>query len=584
MLCEELQPQERRLAKILDFFGIAWKQVGLNELWQDSGGKDAYAVFASMGLLGRTLQKRSDLMSAPLLQGASSAYLYGGNNSAEASHFVHSVTRCPSARLLAIEDDERPLVIHNQSEDCGPMSGLTVPSAGSTHVLQIPQPAGEFETLISKGEHQVFCKVIGHGVPLYLDPCPEMIDIDKPVQKAFFDVGDCFTSAVPIVMYLRSAFQESAWCAREHAACVIVDDPVLRPSYGFFDFHQVARLGRETGFTCSIAFIPWNWRRSRPQVVELIKRGDTLSLCMHGSDHTGGEFASSSTARLSRQAKSGLHRMELHEASTGLKHARVMVFPQGLFSARAPGVLKHCGFLAAINTEISPVDPDVRTEVREVWQTAITKYDGFPIYTRRYAFHGFHNFAFDLLLGKPCLIATHHDDFRDNGRELIGLVRQLNALPCPPHWRAVGDVIGRAYAQRTREDGSLEVKMFGSQMVLENSESAPRRVIVAKVNHDRAQVERVEVEGRAIPFVSEAGSIGFSLDIPSSRAVTVAVYFRDALATAGAEPGVWEQFSVSTRRYLSELRDEALVRAPRAVALAIKARGLLLHRAYPKYQ
>ena len=45
-------------------------------------------------------------------------------------------------------------------------------------------------------------------------------------------------------------------------------------------------------------------------------------------------------------------------------------------------------------------------------------YGAFPIFTRRYAFHGVENFAFDLLLGKPCLIVAHHDSFKDDGTAL----------------------------------------------------------------------------------------------------------------------------------------------------------------------
>ena len=41
------------------------------------------------------------------------------------------------------------------------------------------------------------------------------------------------------------------------------------------------------------------------------------------------------------------------------------------------------------------------------------RYGDFSIFTRRYAHHGLENFAFDLLLGKACLIVCHHDFFKD---------------------------------------------------------------------------------------------------------------------------------------------------------------------------
>ena len=99
-----------------------------------------------------------------------------------------------------------------------------------------------------------------------------------------------------------------------------------------------------------------------------------------------------------------------------------------------PKVLKRNGFLAAVNTETSPADPtSVGTQIRDVWDVAIMRYGDFPIFTRRYAHHGLENFAFDLLLGKPCLIVSHHDFFKDGCAELIELIENLRSLNCSLH-------------------------------------------------------------------------------------------------------------------------------------------------------
>src|SRR5439155_1148563 len=176
----------------------------------------------------------------------------------------------------------------------------------------------------------------------FLDPCLGLIDISCPVEKGFFDVRDYFCSAVPLVMYLRFAFSEAISSPPENGACLIVDDPVLRPRYGFFNFQQIVALRREHHFTCNVAFIPWNWRRSRASVVELFKQySDGLSLCIHGCDHTAREFGTRSTETLNAQTKLAIQRMERHHRLTGLRHEQLMVFPQGIFSGEALVVLKH---------------------------------------------------------------------------------------------------------------------------------------------------------------------------------------------------------------------------------------------------
>ena len=63
-----------------------------------------------------------------------------------------------------------------------------------------------------------------------------------------------------------------------------------------------------------------------------------------------------------------------------------------------------------MNTEVAPAQRAANeTTIADLWSVAIMRYGSFPIITRRYPSHGIENFAFDALLGKPCLIAAHHD-------------------------------------------------------------------------------------------------------------------------------------------------------------------------------
>src|SRR5207237_3997303 len=103
--------------------------------------------------------------------------------------------------------------------------------------------------------------------------------------------------------------------------------------------------------------------------------------------------------------------------------------------------LKLNGFVAAVHTEVAPAQPAGNdTTIADVWSVAIMKYGTFPIFTRRYLDHGIENFAFDALLGKPCLIAGHHDIFRDHARILVDFVEHLNSLK----WNLVCRPMGAA--------------------------------------------------------------------------------------------------------------------------------------------
>src|SRR5208283_4412128 len=148
-----------------------------------------------------------------------------------------------------------------------------------------------------------------------------------------------------------------------------------------------------------------------------------LSLVVHGCDHTAGEFAERSPALLDRKIRTSIQRMERFRRTASIEADRVMVFPQGQFSPETGRALKLNGFVAAVNTEVSPAQRAANeTTIADLWSVAIMKYGTFPILTRRYPHHGIENFAFDAILGKPCLIAAHHEAFKDHARNLVDFV------------------------------------------------------------------------------------------------------------------------------------------------------------------
>ena len=182
-----------------------------------------------------------------------------------------------------------------------------------------------------------------------------------------------------------------------------------------------------------------------------------------------------------------------------------MVFPQGVFSSACPEVLKHNGFLAAVNTETVPVDSqNARTRIRDVWDVAIMTYGGFPIFTRRYAFHGLENFAFDLLLGKPCLIVAHHDFFKDGGTALVELIEKIGSLNCCLRWRPLGEVIRRACRSRADGAGGEEVEMYGNELLIGNPSDQAIEVRIRKRKSQDDLASEILCDKKPIMWAAEA--------------------------------------------------------------------------------
>jgi hypothetical protein len=130
----------------------------------------------------------------------------------------------------------------------------------------------------------------------------------------------------------------------ETLACLVIDDPLLKPRYGNLDYEKLLRAMKAHGFFTEIAFIPWNYRRSDPRTVKLLAENPQYyAICMHGCNHSGNEFGGGNYDELCTLASIALWRMFQHRALTGLEFDPVIVFPQGRFSSVAIQAIRDQG-------------------------------------------------------------------------------------------------------------------------------------------------------------------------------------------------------------------------------------------------
>jgi hypothetical protein len=358
-------------------------------------------------------------------------------------------------------------------------------------------------------------------------------------------------------MYVKSAFGEASWASPENNACVVLDDPLLRPKYGFLNYQNLLALMEDRNFTTSIAFIPWNWRRSGIKVADIFKSyPERYSLSIHGCDHTGGEFGSQDVEGLVWKSRQAIDRMSRHETRTGIPYDRIMVFPQGVFSAASMAVLKRAHYMAAVNTEVLSADlPRPSITVSDVWDVAVMRYANFPIFTRRYPSQGVENFAFDILLGKPSIVVVHHDYCQDNCVRLVDLIERLNALNCRLSWRSLGEVVRRSCRQRELSSGTVELEMYGSNLRLENRSERQRRYIVSKREPEALAVKEVRTDSREISWNFVDGRIHFEIELAAGQSTIVSITFHDYPSDVCYREKTGYKLKVMLRRYLSEVRD-----------------------------
>jgi hypothetical protein len=576
----------RKLTVLLDFFGIPWKTVTSGELAGECAGvaKDRgerVCILSSAPSMAAALEGIADSATAlpAWMSSASSVYIYGFQQTAQCRGLLRLLMRGAEGEIRKPTGTEVAVTVTNDFPDlCGPLSGIraSVQVTDKDLCFDLQSKADEVQSIVTTDCGGLFVSALRSGVRFFLNPSSAVIDIQAPA-KSYFDVKEHFCSAVPIAMYLRWAFAGTSWTGTETRGCLIVDDPNLKPRYGFLRFSDALDLMDSHNFTTSIAFIPWNWRRTdRKTVRQFQLRNDRLSLCVHGCDHSAGEFATRSTALLNRRIKTAIERMELLSRKTSLEPDTIMVFPQGSFSPEAGRALKLNGFVAAVNTEVAPSGGAQNdTTIADLWSVAIMKYGTFPIFTRRYITHGLENFAFDALLGKPCLLVAHHEVFKARGRELMEFIGRLNSLKWTVRWGSLGDAIRHSFRSRKAPGGAHTIRMYAECLVIENQSAESQKAIVKKQESDYDCVQAVTANQEAVAHVCENGDLQFAVTTPPGEKTEIRIVYFDKLELDPDSGGMAYRTKIRIRRHLSEFRDNYVSQNDLLYAIAAKLKRLL---------
>jgi hypothetical protein len=450
----------------------------------------------------------------------------------------------------------------DQADFCGALSGVSLTVRGSAVQLchLVNTTKSNATSIISNCAGTVFLKLDWNRIPVFLSLCQKVIDIETEVTSGNFDIRDHLMSAAPGVLYTRWAFGAACWNPPETYACLVLDDPSLKEQYGFVNFRRLLMLMKRHDFTTSIAFIPWNWRRSDPQIIRLFKENpERYSISVHGCDHTAGEFGIEDQNRLLYRARQAHNRMCLHQTKTGLRHDPIMVFPQGVFSKEAIGVLKRTNFHAVVNTEVICSGQRVAIRIADLWDVAVMNYDSFPIYTRRYPSEGIENFAFDIVLGKPCIAVVHQDFCRDKYRHLLEFIKRLNGLNCSLSWRSLSEVVRSSWRQRVQPFGLVEIEMYGTQLRVENHFNQRAHYRIIRREHDRSAIKTVRV-GSIEAYWDFCGDyLRVETDVEPGGSITIGIEF-EKLDVSDLDPeSVSYRIKSMFRRYLSEARDNYLI-------------------------
>jgi hypothetical protein len=460
-------------------------------------------------------------------------------------------------------------IASNSRNICGAFSGISFGPVNLSNDVTLPVMTrnAEVRTAISIGESPFLSVIKGAESEIVFLASADVIDLSDEVGDR--PLSEYFSRLVPQAMALRYIFGEESWRPRGHYASFIIDDPLLRPTYGYLDYGTLLKLMGQYNFSTTIAFIPHNYRRSSKRTVEMFREsGGRLAICFHGNDHTAGELASTDTLRLNTMLRIAEARIEAHTKASGLRCPKVMVFPQDNFSVEAMKVLKSRDFCAAVCGTPHPQGQRANFTFEEVAQPAVLHHAKFPLFLRKYIGHvKKQDVAFNLFFGQPVLVAEHHRLFGDV-KSLVEDVQMINSIEPELRWRDLETAVVNSVLGRRRADGICQVRAYSGTVQIANGGDDPERFLVEwSHSSDCPAIATVLQNGGANhTFTVDDSTVRLSVELDPHSRQALSIAHQNKYPSLEGLGLVWDT-KAFIRRRLSEARDNYISKNQFAMAV-----------------
>lgn len=387
---------------------------------------------------------------------------------------------------------------------------------------------------------------------VFIDAGEEGESLEELPLRELYSVYN-FSKIVPLMFTVRYALGDEAWHNDHNYANLTIDDPALTEPYDNLSFVGLLWEMKAHNFHTTIAFIPANWDKSEPAVVRLFRGNpEWYSLVQHGNNHDGYEFYKYSVSEgdeyegealparpLADQEADiveGLARMEKHRSLTGIPYDRVMIFPWEISPEPTLVLLKKYNFLATVNAQDVPLDATRPPVWDHGMYQANMDYGNFPTLSRRFieTYQAFQSqlqyFIFDLFIDKPALFFAHaHEgELFDAGIDAFNPVaEQVNNVPGEVQWRSLGYIIKHLHLEKTNDDGSVDIKLYGNHLIVTNGSSDERTYHISKTETLNLPISRLTVNGHEFPYRVEKGLLSLDVSVPARSSLEILIRYGD---------------------------------------------------------
>lgn len=307
---------------------------------------------------------------------------------------------------------------------------------------------------------------------------------------------------LPLLVCLKHHYSDACWHRKMNHANLTIDDPWLREPYGYVSYFDLLERMKEAHFHTTLAFVPWNYDRSRKNMVDLfVGNGDYYSISVHGNNHDHYEFRSYKEVPLAEQASDvhqALGRMDEFSRLTKIPYDRVMVFPQYICPEPTLEVLKENNYVASANCTTIPLESQMKDRVDHAVMPAVTEYYGFPMLKRYHPSIDRNIVNVTLYLQRPMLFYIHHYFFEHAIGEFDDIARYVNdTCRGALQWSGLGRLCEGLYMERVIGQGATEILMLSRRIRLAGLQYCHRQLHIDASELQLENCERVEINGVA---------------------------------------------------------------------------------------
>jgi len=380
-----------------------------------------------------------------------------------------------------------------------------------------------------------------------------------------------FVWVAPVMIFLKHACGEYCWRSARNYANLTIDDPWLTEPYGHLSYKGLLEEMQKANFHTTIAFIPWNFDRSKPEVISLFREHpERFSICIHGNNHDHYEFYKYNknisdpwpAKPLNVQEaniKQAIARMEKFSHLTHLPHDRVMVFPHGIAPSKTLSLLKQYNFLATVNAGNVPLGSEEPIDPLFRFRSATLEFENFPSLNRYTPSRTQSDIAIDLFLDNPNLFYTHHEFFENGIDAFNETARLMNKIQPDIIWQSLGYIAQHLYLEKLREDGNYDVMVFTRNLVLQNTHQRDVTFFVHKKESFSPPIKKLTADGQAHPYNKSARDLISTISIPAGETRHLVIEYKNDLDLASIDVSKKDSH-VNRLRKLSDFRDMTLAK------------------------